>query len=118
MHTSYLFEGGSPSYSTTSTKNEPNIEIWCYGKTSKTLECKFHLPNFDNQWVSTLVFVPKKNGKWRIYVDYRELNTSTKKDSLPLCFIDLVLNTLSGKKKKSILDVLSGCNQIQIAPKD
>jgi len=38
----------------------------------------------DSQWVSPLVVVPKKNGKWRICVDYRELNKATLKDHLSL----------------------------------
>ena len=62
--------------------------------------------------------VPKKNGKWRIYVDYRELNKATQKDHFPLPFIDQVLDTLVGKKLFSFLDSFSGYNQIQIAPKD
>ena len=62
--------------------------------------------------------VPKKNGKWRICVDYRELNKATQKDHFPLPFIDQVLDTLAGKKFFSFLDGFSGYNQIQIAPED
>ena len=62
--------------------------------------------------------VPKKNGKWRICVDYRELNKATQKDHFPLPFIDQVLDTLVGKKLFSFLDGFSGYNQIQIAPED
>jgi hypothetical protein len=69
-------------------------------------------------WVSPLVIVVKKNGKWRIYVDYRELNKSTQKDHFPLPFIDQVLDTLAGKQFFSFLDVFRGYNQIQIAPDD
>jgi len=36
----------------------------------KLLDAGFIYPMSDNEWVSPLVLVPKKNGKWRIYVDY------------------------------------------------
>jgi len=65
---------------------------------------------------SPLVIVPKNNDKWRIHVDYRELNIATQKDHFPLPFIDQVLDTLSGKKLFSFLEVFSGYNHIQIAP--
>jgi len=47
--------------------------------------------------VSPLMLVPKGNGKWTIFVDYRELNKETKKDHFPLPFIDQVLDGLAGK---------------------
>ena len=62
--------------------------------------------------------VPKKNGKWRICVDYRELNKTTLKDHFPLPFIDQVLDTLARKKLFSFLDGLSGYNQIKISLED
>ena len=66
----------------------------------------------------TLIILPKKEGKWQIYVDYRGLNKATKKDHFPLPFIDQVLDTLAGKKYFSFLDGYSGYNQISIAPED
>ena len=75
-------------------------------------------PNFDSQWVSPLVVVPNKNGKWRICVDYRELNKTTLKDHFPLPFIDQVLDTLVGKRFFSLLDGFSGYNQIKISLED
>ena len=62
------------------------------------LKVGFIYPIFDSQWVSPLVVVPKKNGKWRICVDYRELNKETLKAYFPLHFIDQVLDTLARKK--------------------
>ncbi len=76
----------------------------------------YHISN--SEWVSPLVLVPKKNGKWRIYVDYRELNKATKKDHFPLPFIDQVLDGLAGKKFFSFLDGFSGYNQIQTSLED
>ena len=62
--------------------------------------------------------MPKKNGKWRICVDYRELNKATKNNHFPLPFIDQVLDGLAGKKFFSFLDGFSGYNQIQMSPED
>jgi hypothetical protein len=84
----------------------------------KLLKVGFIYPISDSQWVSPLVFVPKKNGKWRICVDYRELNKATLRDHFPLPFIDQVLDSLAGKKYFSFLDGFSGYNQINIALED
>ena len=59
------------------------------------LDVNFIYPISDSKWVSPLVVVPKKNGKWRICVDYREINKPTKKYHFPLPFIDQVLDTLA-----------------------
>ena len=71
----------------------------------------FVYPISYSQWVSPLVIVPKKNGKWRVCIDYRELNKATLKDVFSLPFIDQVLDTLVGKKHFSFLDGFSGYNQ-------
>ena len=84
----------------------------------KILNANFIYPISNSQWVSLLFIVLKKNKKWRVCVDYRELNKATQKDHFPLPFIDQVLDTLSGKKIFSFLDGFSGYNQIQIAPED
>ena len=76
----------------------------------KLLDVGFIYPISDSEWISLLVLVPKKNGKWRICVDYRELNKATKKDYFRLLFIDQVLDGLVGKKFFSFLDGFSGYN--------
>ena len=80
----------------------------------KLLDARFIYPISDSEWVSPLVLVPKKNGKWRICVDYRELKKATKKDDFLLPFIDQVLDGLAGKKLFSFLDGFSGYTQIRI----
>lgn len=82
------------------------------------LSANFIYPVSDNQWVSSLVIIPKKNEKWRVYVDYRGLNKATQKDHFPLPFIDQVLDTPSRIKFFLVLDGFSGYNQIQISLED
>ena len=82
------------------------------------MDVGFIYPILDNEWVSLVVVVPKKNGKWRICVDYKEINNATGNDHFPLPLIDKVLDTLSGKNYFSFLDGFSGYNQIQIHPDD
>jgi hypothetical protein len=75
----------------------PNLKEIVKEELQKLLNVNFIYPISDSQWVSPLVIVPKKNGKWRVCIDYRELNKATLKDHFPLPFIDQVLDTLAGK---------------------
>ena len=96
----------------------PSLKDIVEEELQKLLDAELIYPISDSEWVSPLVLVPKKNGKWRICVDYRELKKATKKDHFPLPFIDQVLDGLAGKKFFSFLDGFSGYNQIKIYPKD
>ncbi len=84
----------------------------------KLLDVNITYPISDRKWISPLVVIPKKNGKWCICVYYRKLNKATQKDHFPLPFIDQVLDTLVGKQFFSFLDGFGGYNQIQISPED
>ncbi len=84
----------------------------------KMLDVGFIYPISNSEWVSPLVLVPKKNGKWRICVDYKEFKKATKKDNFPLPFIHQVLDGLARKKLFSFLDGFNGYNQNQICPED
>ena len=55
---------------------------------------------------------------WRVCIDYRRLNTTTRKDHFPLPFIDQMLDRLEGHPHFYFLDGYSGNNQIAIAPED
>ena len=54
----------------------------------KLLDADFIYPISDSKWVSSLVIVPNKGGKWRICVDFWELNKETLRDYFHLPFID------------------------------
>jgi putative transposase len=54
--------------------------------------------------VSPIVVVPKKNGKFRICINFRKLNVTTKKDPYPLPVTYEVLNTLAWYEAYSFLD--------------
>jgi hypothetical protein len=55
----------------------PNIKEIVKEELHKLLNAGFIYPISDSKWVSPLVIVPKNNGKWRVYVDYRALNKAT-----------------------------------------
>ena len=84
----------------------------------KLLEAGFIYPISHKEWVSPLVIVAKKNGKWWVYVDYKEINKSTHKDHFPFPFIDQVLDTVSRKWFFSFLDGFSGYNQMDTTHED
>ncbi len=61
-----------------------------------------------NPWASPVVLVPKKDWSLRFCVDYRKLNSVTKKDVYPLPCIDVILDALGGMKYFPSLDLASG----------
>ncbi len=48
----------------------------------------------ETTWLLLIVVIPKKNGKLKIYVDFKKLNLATKKDPYMLPFIDEIINTI------------------------
>ncbi len=61
---------------------------------NKLLVVDFIKPIKEATWLSPIVIVPKKNGKLKIYVDFRKLNATTNKDLYLLPFMDEVINTI------------------------
>ncbi|MCO5563792.1 hypothetical protein L7F22_017440 [Adiantum nelumboides] len=72
----------------------------------------------NSEWVSPVVVTPKKNGKWRVCVDYKPLNAATKRDHFPLPFQDEILNEVVGHERYTVCDGYSGYYQIRIAEED
>ena len=55
---------------------------------------------------------------WRVCIDYRKLNTVTRKDHFPLLFINQMLDMLVSHSHYCFIDGYSGYNQIAITTKD
>ena len=102
----------------------------------KWLNAGFIYAISDSSWVSPVHVVPKKGGftvirnekneliptrtvtGWRVCIDYRKLNTATRKDHFPLPFIDRMLDRLAGHPHLCFLNGYFGYNKIAIAPED
>lgn len=74
-------------------------------------------------WSSPLWVVPKKldasgEKKWRLVVDYRNLNQITIGDSFPLPNIEEILNQIGHSQYFTVLDLTSGFYQIPMSPQD
>ncbi|KAG1418570.1 hypothetical protein G6F58_005022 [Rhizopus delemar] len=77
--------------------------------------CKLGIISPSNSpWAAPVILVKKKNGEYRMVIDYRKLNTVTKKDSYPLPRIDDLLDTLGKAKIFSALDMRAGFHQVPV----
>ena len=70
------------------------------------------------EWLANVVVVSKKGGKWRVWVDYIDLNEAYPKDSFPLPWIDQIINASAGHGMLSFLEAFSGYHQIPMHPPD
>jgi hypothetical protein len=100
----------------------------------KLLKARVIYPVSDSEWVSPVQVVPKKGGMtvihneknelipqrtvtgWWMCIDYWKLNKATRKDHLPLPFIDEMLERLTNHSFFCYLDGYSGYHQILIHP--
>ena len=78
-----------------------------------TLE-KFIQEVYYLDWLANVVMVKKANGKWRMCVDFTDLNKACPKDSYPLPRIDQLVDSMAGHRILSFMDAFSGYNQIRM----
>ncbi|GJT84917.1 reverse transcriptase domain-containing protein [Tanacetum coccineum] len=69
--------------------------------------------NEENELIPTRLVM-----RWRVCIDYRKLNDTTRKDHFPLLFMDQMLKRLAGNEYYCFLDGFSGYFQIPIDPQD
>ena len=70
------------------------------------------------EWLANVVLVKKANGKWRLCIDFTNINRACPKDSFPLPRIDLIVNATAGHELLSFMDAFSSYNQISMDPED
>ena len=69
-------------------------------------------------WLANVVLVKKANGKWRLYIDFTDINKACPKEIFPLPRIDLIVDATAGHELLSFMDAFSGYNQINMDPDD
>uniref|UniRef100_A0A2N9GYK5 Reverse transcriptase domain-containing protein n=1 Tax=Fagus sylvatica TaxID=28930 RepID=A0A2N9GYK5_FAGSY len=84
----------------------------------KLLTAGFIREVFYPDWLANVVMVKKANGKWRMCVDFTDLNKACPKDSFPLPRIDQLVDSTAGHRLLTFMDAFSGYNQIMMDESD
>jgi hypothetical protein len=69
-------------------------------------------------WGALVIFILKKDGSWRLSIDYRQLNKATIKNQYPLQMIDDMFDHMKGATVFSNIDLRSGYHQLRIKEDD
>ena len=64
--------------------------------------------DFYPEWLANTVVVKKKSGKWRVCVDFTDLNKACPKDPFPMPKIDQLVDATVGHPRMSFLDAFQG----------
>ena len=97
---------------------EPEITSKVKEEVNRLLKAGFIRTTRYVEWISNIVPVMKKNGKLRVCIDFRDLNTATPKDEYPMPVVNLLVDRSAGHAIMSMMDGHSGYNQIWIAEED
>jgi hypothetical protein len=84
----------------------------------KLLKAGFIREVYYPEWLANVVMVKKSTGKWRMCVDFTDLNKTCPKDSYSLPRIDQLVDSTAGHKLLSFMDAFFGYNQIQMTEGD
>ena len=70
------------------------------------------------KWLANVVMVKKSNGKWRMCVDFTNLNNACPKDSFPLPRIGQLVDSTASHELLTFMDAFSGYNHILMKEED
>jgi hypothetical protein len=84
----------------------------------KLLKARFIKEVHHPEWLANQVLVKKKNGKWRMCVDYTSLNKACLKVPFPLPRIDQIVDSSAGCETLSFLDAYSCYHRIKMKESD
>ncbi|CAL2278333.1 unnamed protein product [Prunus armeniaca] len=102
----------NPAYKPVAQKRPKRVAI-IEAKIDKLLAAGFIEEVSYSEWLANVVLVAKQEkGKWRVCVDYTDLNKACPKDNFPLPRIDQLVDSSSGNQLLSFMDAYSGYNQI------
>ena len=99
-------------------RTHPDMAIKIKEEVLKQINAGFLVTSEYPQWIANIVPVPKKDGKVRMCVDYRDLNKASPKDDFPLPHIDMLVDNTAKFNVFSFMDGFSGYNQIRMALED
>lgn len=70
------------------------------------------------EWISSIIPVPKKDGKWRVCIDFKDLDKAMSKDEYLMPIVEMFVDAAAGQKILSFMNGNAGYNQIFMAPED
>ncbi|XP_060201150.1 uncharacterized protein LOC132629778 [Lycium barbarum] len=85
---------------------------------SKQFDAKVIRTTMYPTWLANIVPVPKKDGKVRVCVDYRDLNKASPKDDFPLPNIHMLIDNCAKHELQSFVDCYAGYHQILMNEED
>ena len=94
------------------------LAFFIIDEVNKLLTANFIWKVYCPDWLANIVLVKKANGKWRMCVDFTDLNKAGTKDIFPLLRIDQLVDSTAGHKLLIFMDTFSGYNQIKMSEED
>ena len=80
----------------------------------KLQEANFNREVYYPDWLENVVIVKKANGKWRMCIDFTDLNKACPKDNYPLPRVEVLVDSTAQHQLLSFMDAFSGYNQIKM----
>ncbi|GJV11181.1 putative reverse transcriptase domain-containing protein, partial [Tanacetum coccineum] len=94
------------------------LDKWNFKLIWRLSEYKGFIRPSSSPWGAPVLFVKKKDGSFRMCIDYRELNKLTVKNRYPLPRIDDLFDQLQGSSVYSKIDLRSGYHQLRVRKED